>query len=240
MNGDEEDVAIAETQTRTPAQRLGRRLAHRSENRDHELVSTGDGDQRPPGNGMPRRERAGTSSAPRRGALWLDVETHDAGAGVWGMFPDRFLAFALKHLNCPANQVLHVCSGGLRRGHGGVRVDIRPDATPDVVADGRALPFRDAAFRAVLIDPPWSVEYARDLYGTAYPRPSHLLAEAARVCRPGGRIGFVHFLVPNPPAGASIVRVLGITQGCGYRIRALTIYERERAELFATSGDSAR
>jgi hypothetical protein len=127
---------------------------------------------------------------------------------------------------------LHVCSGGLAAGTPGVRVDIRPATSPDVVADGRALPFADETFAAVLIDPPYTVEYARDLYGTDYPRPSHLLREAARVVRPLGRIGFVHFLVPNPPAGCDLIDVHGITQGCGFRIRALTVYQRRQRGLF--------
>lgn len=80
------------------------------------------------------------------------------------------------------------------------------------------------------------MEYARDLYGTEYPRPSHLLREAARVVKPAGRIGFVHFLVPNPPRGARLVRVVGLTQWCGYRIRAFTLYERDQATLFDVGG----
>jgi ubiquinone/menaquinone biosynthesis C-methylase UbiE len=70
------------------------------------------------------------------------------------------------------------------------------------------------------------VEYAETLYKTDYPRPSHLLREAARVAKPGGRIGFVHFLVPLPPEGWYLEDCWGITQGCGYRIRALSIFRR--------------
>ena len=130
----------------------------------------------------------------------------------------------------PALETLHVCSGALPRNTHGWRVDIRPTMKPDVVADGRQLPIRSESMQAVLIDPPWSEDYARSLYNTEYPRPSHLLDEAARVTKPGGLIGLVHFLVANPPTGCKFVRVIGLTQGCGYRIRALTIY-RKPAQL---------
>jgi SAM-dependent methyltransferase len=113
----------------------------------------------------------------------------------------------------------------------GTRVDIRPEAHPDVVADGRDLPFADGYFAGALLDPPYSVEYARDLYGTDYPRPSHLLREAARVVRPCGRFAMLHYIVANPPPGCRIVDVRGVTQGCGYRIRALTVYERDQDSL---------
>jgi ubiquinone/menaquinone biosynthesis C-methylase UbiE len=76
-------------------------------------------------------------------------------------------------------------------------VDLRAAARPTVMADGRQLPFRDGCFAGVLIDPPYTVEYAEELYGTEYPRPSHLLAEASRVVVPGCRVGFLHFLVPS-------------------------------------------
>jgi len=112
-------------------------------------------------------------------------------------------------------------------------VDIRAAAVPDVVADGRTLPFRDRVFDAVMIDPPYTTEYAADLYGTEYPRPSHLLSEAARVVKPCGRVGILHFLVPMPPPGCRLVDVRGVTTGCGYRIRAFTVFERGQDELFA-------
>lgn len=201
---------------------------------DPERIST-PSDKAP--SGLPRHVRDGGDEGPvpRRPAVWNDVDTfHDPEpTAVYGAFPQRFLPWALRLLRARPSEVLHVCSGMLTAEEvgGGMRVDIREDAHPDVVADGRALPLEAGSFAAVLIDPPYSVEYARDLYGTEYPRPSHLLAEAARVVRPCGRIGFVHYLVPNPPEGCRIVDVRGVTQGCGYRIRALTIYERDQDEL---------
>lgn len=183
---------------------------------------------------LPRQR--GRSTEPRPGVLWNWHETIDAPSPVLGAFPRRFLAFALAQLEASPSEVLHLCSGNLPPSTLGVRVDIRAAAKPDVVADGRRLPFADNSFAAALIDPPWAIEYARDLYGTDYPRPAHLLREAGRVVRPRGRIGFVHFVVPNPPPyDWDLLRVFGITAGCGFRIRALTIYQRRPKGLFAPS-----
>jgi SAM-dependent methyltransferase len=215
---------------------------------ESEIIST-PGDNRSrhlPAEGWSRRRaapaRGGTNKArladptPGRGALWNATEVEDfEPAPVWGAYPQRFVRYALTALQCPAAEVLHVCSGMLTRTEvlGGLRIDLRAAARPDVRADGCRLPFRDGAFSGVLIDPPYSIEYARDLYGVDYPRPSHLLSEAARVVRGGGRVGILHFLVPLVSRQALRFEFTkGVTQGCGYRIRAFTVYRKPDVGLF--------
>ena len=71
-----------------------------------------------------------------------------------------------------------------RVGHGKQVVRLVP-AEPgpaQVVADVRRLPFGDASFDWVMADPPYAESYAEQLYGTGavYPRPAHILREAAR------------------------------------------------------------
>ena len=149
---------------------------------------------------------------------------------VYGQYPRGFLQRILPLLNVERSELLHVCSGTLPKGEG-LRVDIRPAARPDIVADGRNLPFADGSIAAVLLDPPYLEQYARELYGTDYPRPAHLLAEAARVVRPCGRIGFVHYIVPRPPPNCRWVTVRGLSVGFGFPMRAVTIYQRNQDSL---------
>jgi hypothetical protein len=163
--------------------------------------------------------------------LFEDLADLAAPPGVYGMFHPTLIPRLLPWLRCARSEILHVCSGGLPPGEG-IRVDVRPEAKPDIVADGRALPLGDGTVAAVLIDPPYSEHYARELYGTEYPRPSHLLREAARVVRPNGRIAIVHYIVPNPPEGARFVRAFGLSMGFGYPMRAVTFFERESKPLF--------
>lgn len=155
------------------------------------------------------------------------------GFAVFGQFPYGFLGdvVRLKLLgDVPRQSILHVCSGTLSE-HERWTVDIRPAAKPSVIAKGQALPFRDASFPAVLIDPPYTEEYARNLYRSEFPRPSHLLNAAARVVKPGGRIGLLHIAVPITPKGCEFVTSFGVVPGPGFRIRAFTIYQRTQAEL---------
>ena len=83
----------------------------------------------------------------------------------------------------------------------------------------------------MLLDPPYTEEYARNLYRSEFPRPSQLLREAARVVTPGGRIGLLHIAVPITPAGCDFVTSFGVVPGPGFRIRAFTIYQRWHAGL---------
>jgi len=208
--------------------------------RESEILRTRP-DKRAPGAGMPREGRRRISGKPPgRAVLWHSTPAESfEPEPVWGMYPRGFVAWAIRAIQCQPGEVLHVCSGGLSRDVGGLRVDLRAAARPDVMADGRSLPFRDGIFGGVLIDPPYSVEYAQDLYGTEYPRPSHLLREASRVVRPGGRVGILHFLVPAvPKALMRLERVHGVTQGCGYRIRAFTVFRRDDSNLGMEAPDA--
>jgi len=157
-----------------------------------------------------------------------------------GGYPKRFVEFALHELGCtdPA-AVLHLCSGSMLTG---VRVDVRAEKRPDVVADARAVPFRDESFDWVMVDPPYAESYAENLYGTGgrYPTPGELLSEAARLLRPGGRVGLLHFIVPMVRRPLRIVRVYGVTTGCGYAIRAWTLLEKSGQGVLSPHDEATR
>lgn len=215
--------------------RLDNRAAGGSAPREGSDVVSTPTDERKRRTGGEYHARKRTPQPGRRTAnrgLWAVNDCFVAPAPVWGSYPHGFLEWATKQLRCSPAEVLHVCSGSLGAGTPGPRVDLRLAAAPSVVADGRALPFPSDHFAGALLDPPYSVEYAEDLYGTEYPRPAHLLSEASRVVRPGGLLAILHFLVPAVPAGCRFVAVKGVTTGLGYRIRAFTIYQRDQASLW--------
>lgn len=172
-----------------------------------------------------------------------ELMQHDGdkdGFAVFGRYPRGFIDHVLRHqwlgADVGRDDILHVCSGTLSQSEKWT-VDLRAEARPRVRASGTALPFMDGAFKALMIDPPYSDQYARDLYGVENPRPSWLLKEAARVVRPAGRIGLLHVAVPFPPPGCGLVNCYGVTTGVGYRIRAFTVFERqqERGLVFEES-----
>lgn len=160
----------------------------------------------------------------------------DQPTAVFGQYPRALIGKLLPWLRCERREILHVCSGSLPPGEG-TRVDVRPDAKPDILADGRTLPLASGSWRgAILIDPPYSAHYARELYGVEYPRPSQLLREAARVIAPGGRIALIHYITAKPVDGIRFVRAFGLSTGFNMPMRAVSIYERDQASLALGAG----
>lgn len=140
-----------------------------------------------------------------------------------GGYPKGFLEWAYKIMGVTdASKVLHLCSGSVLTG---VRVDIRPERNPDIVADCRNVPLPDESFTWILADPPYSEDYATNLYGTGaeYPKPGQIAAEACRLLKPGGYFGLMHFQVPMLRKPMELCEVFGITTGAGYAIRAWTL-----------------
>jgi hypothetical protein len=197
--------------------------------------------------GGPRRSVSGPLMWNMTDAIALDDggagDPDDDGFHVFGRYPNGFIDHVVSNQllgpDVQRDEILHVCSGTL----GPVErwtVDLRLEARPAVVASGNALPFADGAFKAIMLDPPYSDAYARDLYRVENPRPSWLLREAARVVRPCGRIGLLHVAIPFAPPRCEFVKVYGISTGAGYRIRAFTVYQKRQAGFLDDPGDWAR
>jgi len=149
-----------------------------------------------------------------------------------GGYPIGFIEWAYNLMRVTDDdRVLHMCCGSVISG---VTVDIRPELNPTIVADCRDIPLPDESFDWILADPPYSEDYATNLYGTGehYPKPGEIAREAARLLKPGGLFGLMHFQVPMPRKPLGIVNVYGITTGAGYAIRAWTLMRKDnRARL---------
>jgi hypothetical protein len=143
-----------------------------------------------------------------------------------GGYPIGLVEFAGRIMNVDDHRrVVHLCSGSVRAP---LTFDLRPETEARCIADVRHLPIRTGSVRWVMVDPPYSPEHAEELWGVGdqYPTGAALFREVQRILEPGGKVAYLHFLVPKLPAGMERIGTYGVTIGPGYRIRALTIARR--------------
>ena len=80
----------------------------------------------------------------------------------------------------------------------GLRVDLNPEVNPNVIADVHALPFANDSFCGGMADPPYTKEFAKDLYNCDYPKWGEWTKEMVRVVKPGKRLAIMHnYIVPR-------------------------------------------
>jgi hypothetical protein len=82
----------------------------------------------------------------------------------------------------------------------GYRIDCNPIVNPDMVANVEQIELPDCSFDAGMADPPYTAEFAKNLYNTEYPSFSKWTKELVRLVKPGGRIAIMqNYIVPRLP-----------------------------------------
>jgi hypothetical protein len=179
----------------------------------------------------------------------------------YGAYPSGFLERARALLGVsPYDAVLHVCGGRAReypaqpRGFGpnDKTLDLDAALAPDFVqAATEPLPcrrhfgaavhclrypqFADCGWAALIADPPYT-EADAEKYGPgrdAFPSANRILRNMLDAVRPGGRVGMLHYLLPQPPAERHVpydvrfVACVGVIVGFNNRMRVFSVFERE-------------
>jgi len=136
----------------------------------------------------------------------------------------------------PGDAVLHLFAGGLPASPSYVRFDI--DASRSDMAHGNAehlsVYFGDGTFDVIYADPPYSTDDAR-LYGCAeLVRRDRVLAECAKVVRPGGFIVWLDCISWEAcglpvPAELAVVGLASVVRSTNHRFRVVTIWQRRRS-----------
>ena len=147
-----------------------------------------------------------------------------------GGFPERARALLGVATTEP---VLHVCGGHAKDypyaggfGDYDKTLDLNPATQPDYLQDASD-PY-PAGFKAVLADPPYSVEDAAHYPpGSArYPLPNQILRRGLECVPVGGRVGIIHYILPSPPDDTRFVAAVGVLCGFNNRIRIYSVFER--------------
>lgn len=152
-----------------------------------------------------------------------------------GGFPLHFEGKLIRLLNNP-ERVLHPFGG---MGAGGIRVDMRRThpladrfgedliwTPPEIQGDAHYLPFSDNSFDLVLCDPPYSDEESSTMYGTPKISYKKYIAEAVRVCRPGGFVASYNVVMTPRPDGTEYYYRILIATRVYHRLRACCVFQK--------------
>lgn len=165
----------------------------------------------------------------------------------YGAYPNGFAERARALLGVTVTDpVLHVCGGRARqypsrRGFGpnDRTLDLDPALSPDylqaatdplprVSFDMGAAP----GWPALIADPPYTADDA-EKYAPGrglFPSANLILRRMLDAVRPGGRVGMLHYVLPQPPReGVRFVACVGVICGFNNRMRVFSVFERENS-----------
>lgn len=144
-----------------------------------------------------------------------------------GGFPLHFEIKLIRELNLDPekHKILHPFGGHAEHG---IRVDINPDVKPDVVGDAHSMHmFKNNEFDLVILDPPYTDEYSKELYGTGKLSFKKYTTEAVRVTKPGSYIAMYHFLATPRLDGTKLVMRIFLETRIWHKLRCIHIYQKE-------------
>lgn len=150
-----------------------------------------------------------------------------------GSFPLHFEKKLLTELSIdPAiHKILHPFGG---QAEFGLRLDISGDVTPDFVGDAHKLPFGDGVFDLVILDPPYTEEYAERLYDTKkYGKLKFktYTAEAVRVCKEYGYVVMYHYLATPSLRNTILAKRILMETRVWHKARVVHIHQK-RSDLW--------
>jgi hypothetical protein len=167
----------------------------------------------------------------------------------YGAYPSGFLSRARALLGVSLNdEVLHVCAGRVKDypfagfGPHDMTLDLDPKTKPDFLMDAREIGLGSTPvpgdpinnfWPAILVDRPYTQEDAQhyaECVRDKLPDPTDLLKRCLSIVMPGGRVGWLDYVVPRPPKkGVEFVACVGVFCGYSNRMRAYSVFEREAA-----------
>ena len=140
-----------------------------------------------------------------------------------GSVPLHFEKKFLEFTGIEKNHLLNMFSGGSQMGY---TVDINPTVNPDKVADCHNLPFENESFDNVFLDPPYSDDESKKMYGAGPLKPTKYMNEAVRVCREGGIIALYHIYWAPIPEGCKYLGIISIITRVYHRPRLCTVFQK--------------
>ena len=147
--------------------------------------------------------------------------------GYVGGFPIGFLNW-IKKMGWYGDKRCYLCAG-LVKDDNSVRVDIKPEVNPTLCEDATNTSLESNSFDWVMIDPPYTKDLARSLYGTEkhFVGINKFTKEGVRICKEGGLIISLSYEIPNRPKSCDLIACVGVYQTMGVsHMRCLAVWKK--------------
>ena len=146
-----------------------------------------------------------------------------------GSFPQHFEKKVIRLLGFDEikdkNKILHPFCG---MSEFGIRVDIKPEVKPDYIGDAHNLEmFKDETFDLVILDPPYSEEYSKRLYGTKKLKFKTYTKEAIRVLKNGGYLVMYHCLATPRIENTVLFKRIFLETRVWHKLRCIHIHKKD-------------
>lgn len=144
-----------------------------------------------------------------------------------GGFPLHFEKRLWRLLGKP-KLVLHPFGGATEIG---IKIDLKREVEPDIIADAHHLPFKNNCFDAVICDPPYSETRNKVLYNLSIPlKFNKWCNEAERVLKNNGFLVLYHERwLPRPKSCEYWMRILLLVSQ-HHRARVVGIFQKVKKE----------
>jgi len=151
--------------------------------------------------------------------------------GYAGGFPIGFIKY-LQENKWWGNKRVYLCAGMVKDDEA-IRVDVKPEVNPTLLEDASKTSLKDNSADCVIIDPPYSKELARSMYGTekVWYSINKFVKEAVRICELNGLIITLSYEIPKKPKGCDLIACVGVYQTMGVSwMRCLSVWRKTNQE----------
>ena len=147
-----------------------------------------------------------------------------------GSFPQHLEKKIYKELGIDINKhrILHPFAGMAEYG---IRLDIKEEVKPDIIGDAHFLPIKNECFDLVFLDPPYSEEYAKRLYGTKKLHFKKYTNEAVRVLKEDGFLVMYHYLACPRIENTILIKRIFLETRMWHKLRCIHIHQK-RSDLW--------
>lgn len=145
-----------------------------------------------------------------------------------GGFPVGFIKYLQKN-NWWGNERVYLCCGMVDDKEA-IRVDIKPEVNPSHLEDARNTTLKSESSDCIIIDPPYSKELAKSMYGTEkhWSWINSFTKEALRICKPNGLIITLSYEVPKRIPDCDLIACIGVYQAMSVaHMRCLSVWRKQ-------------